>query len=131
MLVLASKDKILQRQIREYLSAEQIAAHGLILVRDESAWQKALSSERPRLVLLDDGVSPGSGLAWLTALRCCLPEALVVYIAERHSLELERAVRQLGVLYYTSKPPEKDSLGKVLATVLPAPVAAKDGSLHV
>jgi len=129
--MLASKDKALQRQIREYLSAGGISAHGLILVRGEAEWQKALSNERPRLVMLDDGVSPGNGLEWLTTLRRRLPEVLVIYVAEQHSLELEKAVRQLGVLYYTGKPPEKGSLSKVLATVLPASPPPKQGSLHV
>ena len=120
MLMLASKDKALQRLIREYLSGGRISTHQLILVRGESEWRKALSNERPRLVMLDDGVSPGNGLEWLTMLRRRLPEVLVIYVAEQHSLELERAVRQLGVLYYTGKPPDALLLSQVLMSALPS-----------
>ena len=70
--------------------------------------------------MLDDGVSPGNGLEWLTMLRRRLPEVLVIYVAEQHSLELERAVRQLGVLYYTGKPPDALLLSQVLMSALPS-----------
>jgi hypothetical protein len=35
-----------------------------------------------------------------------------------HTLELERKVRQLGVLYYTEKPPEPAVMERVVATAL-------------
>lgn len=120
MLMLASKDKALQRQIREYLSTGRMPSNSFILVRNESEWQKALGDERPRLVMLDDGVSLGNGVAWLAALRRRLPEVLVIYVAEQHSLELEKTVRQLGVLYYTGKPPDSLLLSQVLTSALPS-----------
>jgi len=131
LLVLASKDKAFQRQVRAYLSERGLSTHDLTLVRGESEWRKALSNERLRLVLLDDGVSPGNGLEWLTTLRRRFSEVLIIYVAEHHSLELEKAVRQLGVLYYTGKPLEQDSLEKVLTTVIPSSSPTKDGSLHL
>ncbi|MBI3757702.1 MAG: response regulator [Deltaproteobacteria bacterium] len=124
-LLLASKDKELSRHVRTYLSTMGLSSHGLVLIRNESEWQEALNRERPRLVILDDDISHGNGPTLLSALRRRSAEVLTVYLAEQHSLELERAVRQLGVLYYTEKPPDWDTLGRVLASVLsvhaPAP----------
>jgi hypothetical protein len=54
----------------------------------------------------------------LSALRHRWAEVLTVYLAEQHSIALERTVRQLGVLYYTEKPPDWDTLSRVLASVL-------------
>jgi DNA-binding NarL/FixJ family response regulator len=48
-------------------------------------------------------------------------EVLVVYLATQHAPELERAVRQLGVLYYTEKPPDSDVLHRLISAAF-APV---------
>jgi DNA-binding NtrC family response regulator len=117
-LLLASKDKELSRHVRTSLSTIGIPSNGLVLVRNESEWREALNRERPRLIILDDDISPGNGPTLLSALRRRSAEVLTVYLAEQHSIELERAVRQLGVLYYTEKPPDWDTLGRVLASVL-------------
>ncbi len=45
------------------------------------------------------------------------PETLVIDIALRHTLELERQVRQLGVLYYTEKPPEPVVIERIASTI--------------
>ena len=118
VLLLASKDKELPRRVRTYLSTLGISAHGLVIVRTESEWQEALNRERPRLVILDDDRSHGTGPTLLSALRHRLTEVLTVYLAKQHTVELERTVRQLGVLYYTEKPPDWDILGRVFASVL-------------
>ncbi|HXG22276.1 MAG TPA: hypothetical protein VNN62_24810 [Methylomirabilota bacterium] len=117
--------------MRAFLLTMGISSPGLVLVRNEPEWQQALNQQRPRLVVLDDGFSPGNGPALLNALRHRLPEALTVYLAEQHTAELERAVRQLGVLYYTEKPPDWDTLGRVFASVFPlaAPTLIPDGQI--
>jgi DNA-binding NarL/FixJ family response regulator len=71
------------------------------------------------LVVLDESSSDSNGLGLLRAVRQRVPDALIVYLTTHHTPELERAVRQLGVLYYTEKPPESWSLAKVLATASP------------
>jgi DNA-binding NtrC family response regulator len=117
VLLLASKDKELPRRVRTYLSTLGISSHGLVIVRNESEWQEALNRERPHFIILDDNVSHGNGPALLSALRHRLAEVLTVYLAEQHTAELERTVRQLGVLYYTEKPPDWAILGRVFASV--------------
>lgn len=120
-LVLASKDKAVQRQVRRCLVTAGFSPRSLTIVRDEPQWQDALNRERPRLVMLDDGISPRNGVVLLSDLRHRLPEVLTVYLAEQHTAELERLVRQLGVLYYTEKPAEESALERVLAAVFSAP----------
>lgn len=121
LLMLVSKDKELQRQVQRCLPALGSASNGLVIVRNEPEWHAVLQRERPRLIILDDSISPGNGPHLLGTLRHQLAEVLTIYLAERHSLELERTVRQLGVLYYTEKPPDWDALGQVLASVFSVP----------
>lgn len=104
--------------MRMYLPTLGLAANGLTIIQNEPEWQAVLHRGRPRLIVLDDHISPGNGPQLLSALRRRLAEVLTIYLAERHSIELERAVRRLGVLYYTAKPPDWGTLGRVLASVL-------------
>jgi len=117
VVLLASKDKTVRRQVRRGLLTGGLSSRGLTIARTEPQWQEALNRERPRLVMLDDGISPGNGVVMLRSLRHRLPEVLTVYLAEQHTAELERMVRQLGVLYYTEKPVEESALERVLAAV--------------
>jgi DNA-binding NarL/FixJ family response regulator len=116
-LLLASKDQAVQRQVRRCLLTGGLSPRGLTIARNEPQWQEALNRQRPRLVMLDDGIAPGNGVVLLDALRRRFPDVLTVYLAEQHTAELERAVRQLGVLYYTEKPAEESVLERVLITV--------------
>jgi hypothetical protein len=70
------------------------------------------------MILFDDSVLAQGGPTFLERLHQSAPRALVVYIANHHTAELERVVRQLGVLYYTAKPPEDFLLQRVLASAL-------------
>lgn len=72
---------------------------------------------RPRLIVLDDSTANLDGPGLLGALHQHAPEVLVVYLTISHTLELERAIRQSGVLYYTEKPPNSSHFTKLLATV--------------
>jgi DNA-binding NarL/FixJ family response regulator len=72
---------------------------------------------RPSLVVLDDSITDMTAQDLLRALRQHDPEVLVVYLATHHTAELERTVRQLGVLYYTEKPLDPFLFAKVLGSV--------------
>ncbi|MBI3799945.1 MAG: response regulator [Deltaproteobacteria bacterium] len=116
-ILLVSHDKDLRRQVHACLSAVGIAPSALTTVRNGDEGLAAVTKGRPRLVVLDDSISHLDGPGLLRTLHQQVPEALVVYLTTQHTLELERAVRQLGVLYYTEKPPDALLFEKVLATV--------------
>jgi DNA-binding NarL/FixJ family response regulator len=88
-------------------------------------WLTAVQRVRPRLIILDDSLPDLEGPGELRALRHRAPEALVVYLATHHTLELERAVRQSGALYYTEKPPDLSLLAKVFAAVFASELEAR------
>lgn len=88
----------------------------------------AVARIRPRLVILDDSTTDLDGLGLLHALRQSNLTLLVVYLTVFHSPELERTVRQSGVLYYTEKPPDSALLVKLLAAVFAAPLQQTDVS---
>jgi len=116
-ILLVSHDKDLRRQVHACLSSVGIATSALTTARNGDECLTALAKGRPRLIVLDDSISDLDGRGLLRALHQRVPEALVIYLTTHHTLELERAVRQLGVLYYTEKPPDSLSFEKVLATV--------------
>jgi len=116
-ILLVSHDKDLRRQVHACLSAVGLAPSALTTVRNGDEGLAAVTKGRPRLVVLDDSVSNLDGPGLLRTLHQQVPEALVVYLTTHHTLELERAVRQLGVLYYTEKPPDSLLFEKVLATI--------------
>jgi CheY-like chemotaxis protein len=71
------------------------------------------------LVVLDDEIIPERDRGWLLALaRRNLPDAMVLYIAARHSLEVERRARAGGASFYTSKPIQPDNLESVLRSFM-------------
>ena len=110
------------------LSSIGIAPSALTTVRNGDEGLAALTKGRPRLVVLDDSMSDLDGPGLLCALHQRVPEALVVYLTSHHTLELERAVRQLGVLYYTEKPPDSSLFTKVLATVFAVATVKASGN---
>lgn len=125
-LVLVSHDKDLRRQLRACLSGLGMAASGLTTVRNGHECLPTLARVRPRLVVLDDSVSEPEGLALLRMLHQRNPEVLIVYLTTHHTLELERAVRQLGVLYYTEKPLDSFLLSRVLSSVFATAAGPRD-----
>ena len=122
-VLLVSPDKDLRRQVHACLSAAGIAANALTTVKNGEEGLAALARVRPRLIVLDDSITDLDGPGLLHALHQHAPEVLIVYLTTRHTLELERVVRQSGVLYYTEKPSDPLLLAKVLASVF-APVLA-------
>jgi DNA-binding NtrC family response regulator len=127
-VLLVSHDRELKRQVHACLSSIGIAATMLTTARSGGECLAALTKGRPRLVVLDDSLSDLDGPELLHALHQRVPEALVVYLTTHHTPELERTVRQLGVLYYTEKPPDSSSFEKVLATVFAAATKASGES---
>src|SRR5262249_20175051 len=103
----------------------------LTTVRTGDEGLAALTKRRIRLVVLDDSISDVDGPGLLRALHQQVPEALVIYLTSPHTLELERAVRQLGVLYYTEKPPDSRLFEKVLATVFAAATVETSGDSSI
>jgi DNA-binding response OmpR family regulator len=116
-ILLVSRDRTVLRQLRACLPETGLAPNSLQVVKDGQECLKALDKLRPRLVVLDDGLDDMEGLTLLRNLHRQVSDAYVIYLATRHTADLERAVRQLGVLYYTEKPPDSFLLGRLLASV--------------
>lgn len=117
-VLLVSNDKSLSRQLRDCLSALGLTAGALTAARNGHECFAALTGTRPCLVVLDDGIPDVDAQDLLRAVRRRDPEVLIVYLAARHTAETERAVRRLGVLYYTEKPPDRCLFGKVIGSAL-------------
>ncbi len=117
-LLLVSRDGKLKGQIKEALRTAgvrpfclEVAAHGQeCLVR--------LKGRRGCFIVIDDDLPDMTGADLLEAVRADDREALIVYVAAHHSLELERQIRRLGVLYYTAKPLEPLELARLFGGVL-------------
>ena len=118
-LLLVSGDDELKQQITGALSLARLPLTTLTTVTCGQDALKILAREKPFLVILDDELPDTTGLDLLRTLYQDGINTLVVYMAARHALELEKEVRQLGVLYYTEKPPEPSVLERIVATALP------------
>jgi DNA-binding NtrC family response regulator len=78
----------------------------------------ALRLLTPSLVILDDATIAADGARALQDLLQVRPGTPVIYFASRHTLDLEREVRRLGVLFYVQMPPSPDQLDTMLARIL-------------
>jgi DNA-binding response OmpR family regulator len=119
-VLLVSQDAELKRQITHALHRSGLSSG---LLRSAACGREGLdllATQRPRLVILDDDLSDTKALDLLRRLYCLGPKLLIVYLASCHTLELEREVRRLGVLYYTEKPPDPEVLKRILDTTFPA-----------
>lgn len=115
-VLLVSRDRSLKRQVHNCLSAVGIPTSALITLRNGTESLSARARVRSRLIILDDSITNLDGPGLLRTLHQRAPDALVVYLTTHHTAELERTVRQLGVLYYTEKPPDSSLFEKVLAS---------------
>ena len=125
-VLLVSPDKQLRGQLRACLIHEGIAGNNLFAVATGHACQTVVSRIRPRVTVIDDAITDTDSSTLLRTLRQQLPDSLIVYLATHHTPELEREIRQLGVLYYTEKPPDEGALQKVLGTVLHQTLPSND-----
>jgi response regulator of citrate/malate metabolism len=78
----------------------------------------ALRLLRPSVVLLDDAVADKPGPHLIQEMQTVQPGVHVVYIASRHTLDLEREMRRQGVLFYLARPMENESLESTLRHIL-------------
>lgn len=117
-VLLMSHDKRLKRQLQACLAVIGLPATLLSSTHKNADHLLPFTKTPPHLILLDDSEPVHEGPALLEKLHQSAPQALIVYIASHHTPELERAVRQRGVLYYTEKPPEDVLLQRVLASAL-------------
>jgi DNA-binding response OmpR family regulator len=113
-----SRDKRLKRQIQDCLAASGLPATLVMSIDDAPVPVPEATKTPPHIIVLDDSIPVQEGPTLLDTLRHYAPHALVVYIASQHTPELERTVRQLGVLYYTAKPPDDLLLQRVLTAAL-------------
>lgn len=119
-LLVVSKDRNLHRQLRACLIAMGLPSTALLIEKDSLACKTLLGKVRPHLIILDDGIREGEGVPLLQDLHQLVPGVHIIYLTTHHTLELERTVRQLGVLYYTEKPPDPSLLGRLLTSAFPS-----------
>ncbi len=124
-VLVVSADRKLVRAIGDGLARLGVAPSALVTVRSSTRALHWVAAERPDLVVLDDAVADLGGGQLVSALaREGVDGARVIYVAAHHTLELERLVRRLGVLYYTEKPPACGVIERIAAGVIRAGVAA-------
>ena len=86
---------------------------------DTRSGREALSHPNLKLILINDEVVSRDERGWfLEQVRSRRGSAPVVYVASEHSVETERLARGHGVLYYTSKPVERERLALVLRAIM-------------
>jgi DNA-binding response OmpR family regulator len=117
-LLLVSRDDKLKEQIKEALRAAGVRPFCLEIARQGQECLARLKGRRGCFVVVDDDLADMTGTDLLHAIRAGDREALIVYVAAQHDLELERQVRQLRVLYYTAKPAEHAELVRLFNTAL-------------
>ena len=116
-VLLVSNDKRLKRRVQACLTAIGLPTTLLMESHNDEDYLRALPKPLPQLIVLDDSTVQ-VGPALLEALHEYAPHCLIVYITSHHTAELERTVRQCGVLYYTENPPDAIVLQQVLASAL-------------
>lgn len=128
-LLLVSNDRQLRHQLLSCLVKSGLATRVLTTVRNGQACCAALARIRPRLLILDDGIRDFDVRELISTAHQAFSEVLVVYLATQHTPEIERTVRQLGVLYYTEKPPDSEVLQRLIGAVF-TPVQVREQSTH-
>ena len=103
-VVLASRDRDLHSMVAECLTALGSQPPRLTTVNSLTDCVVAVRLLDPCLVLLDDGINAAPGSALVRDLRQARADVSLVYLATRHSLDLERQVRCEGVLFYIAHP---------------------------
>ena len=117
-VVLATRDSAIEATVGQAVADIGPRAPRLTKVSDMGDCVVAVRLLDPSLVLLDDGIQHGPGTGPLQEIRATRPSAPVVYIASQHSLDLEREVRRLGVLFYIARPECEHTLKSFLVGAL-------------
>lgn len=117
-VVVATRDPGLGETVAAAVAALGSQAPRLSQVSTLADCVAAIRILNPSVVLLDDGVADRAGPELLAEVQRAGPAALVVYIAARHSHDLEREVRRQGVLFYVARPVERETLESTLVHIL-------------
>ncbi len=81
--------------------------------------REAVGHANIQLVVLDDEVVDDSERGWLlNQIKRYLPGVALLYIAARHTDEIERRARSRGAHFYTVKPVERDHFGSVIKSFM-------------
>ena len=117
-VVLATRDPELENLVLESLAALGDQAPRLTRVGNMGDCIVAVRLLSPCCVFLDDGIQDAPGPGLVEELHQTQPAVAVIYIASRHTLDLERDVRRQGVLFYIARPEGSKVLRAHLASVL-------------
>lgn len=75
---------------------------------------EALERSVPDLILLDVFLADMTAVELIPRIKAIQPEARIITITGQSSRELERRLRELGILYYMAKPFQRDELHSIL-----------------
>lgn len=117
-VVLVTRDPEIGKMVASTLATLGSQAPRLSLVSTMVECLAAVQLLHPSVVLLDDSVAERPGPQLLEDLQTVQSGVRVVYIASRHSLELERELRRQGVLFYVARPVESETLENTLESIL-------------
>jgi DNA-binding response OmpR family regulator len=117
-VVLATRDPGIEAIVGDVLAEFSSQVTRLTTVNSLGDCVTAVRLLDPRVVLLDDDVQDTPGPEMIEEVHRTRPSAPVVYIAARHSLDLEREVRRRGVLLYIARPEGLDVLRARLVCIL-------------
>lgn len=117
-VVLASRDSKVGAMVTAALASLGPQAPRLSAVGSMAECVTATRMLRPSVVVLDDAIADSPGPHLCTDLQATQPGIHIVYIASRHTLELEREIRRQGVLFYVARPMESESLESTLSRIL-------------
>ena len=117
-VLLATRDKGLEAMVSVALAGLGPEVPRLAKVDNLGDCVVAVRLLDPSVVLLDDGIEDAPDARALSEVREVRPSAPVVYIASQHSLDLEREVRRLGVLFYIARPEAPEVMRSHLLRVL-------------
>jgi DNA-binding NtrC family response regulator len=117
-LVVATRDEVLEDIVERVRMQLDIEPPKLTTVRNLPDCLLAIQLLDPRLLLLDDGIQESGNAMILDRVHKLRPGLAIVYVASKHSLELEREVRRRGVLFYIARPESPSVLEETLYRIL-------------
>ena len=84
-------------------------------------WERATNwpTNGEQIVVIDDE-GQAEAAHWVETMKARERSAWIIYLAARHSIELERQVRQAGASYYAAKSDRSPNLSRVIDAFLRA-----------
>jgi DNA-binding NtrC family response regulator len=117
-VVVATRDQRLSANVVDAFTPLGARAPRVTQVASAQECLTALCLLNPALLVLDDAVTERPGPELVDDVHRLRPELRVVYVAQDHSLDLERAARRAGVLFYVAQPVDSESLESILLRIL-------------